>query len=63
MLRSALVDHRVMEGLPPEFYRRIESCEDNAQTTSNSLNVIKNEFELIVNRVLNSAYGQNYIKL
>jgi hypothetical protein len=50
MLRSALVDHRVMEGLPPEFCRRIESCEDNAQTTSNSLNVIKNEFELIVNR-------------
>ena len=49
MLRSALVDHRVMEGLPPEFYRRIESCEDNAQTTSN-LNVIKNEFELIVIR-------------
>ena len=46
-----LVDHRVMEALPPEFYRGIESCEDNAQTTSNSLNVIKNEFELIVNRV------------
>ena len=50
MLRSALVDHRVMECLPAEFYRTIESCEDNAQTTSNSLNVIKNKFELIVNR-------------
>ena len=39
MLRSALVDHRVKEGLPPEFYRRIKSCEGNAQTISNSLNV------------------------
>ncbi|MDW0266368.1 MAG: hypothetical protein QN835_03745 [Nitrososphaeraceae archaeon] len=50
MLRSALVDHRVMEGLPPEFYRRIESCEGNAQITRYSLNVIRNEVESIVIR-------------
>jgi integrase/recombinase XerD len=49
MLRSALVDHRViMEGLPPEFYRRIESCGNNAQTISNYLNVMRNEVTLSV---------------
>jgi len=48
MLRSALVDQRIMEGLPQEFYKKIESCESNAETISNYLNAMRNELTLSV---------------
>jgi site-specific recombinase XerD len=57
MLRSGLVDHQIMEGLTPQFYRLIESCGDsNAQTINNYLNAMRSEVSLSI------AYKKTIIK-
>jgi hypothetical protein len=48
MLRGALVDNQIMEGLRPELYRLVESCGVNAQTINHYLKTMRNELSLSI---------------
>ena len=48
LLQSGLIENQIMEGLPPEFSRLIESCGINALTINEYLNAMRKEITLSI---------------